>query len=184
VAGPLNFTISHRMANLSSSRENFELWFGKPLATLMADDNSGFAVVMIAFPILERYLRAMSRAEPNSPQFNQALLGVLPELQDLKNANLFWAIYRHGILHNVALSRETHGLSHTKPIVEVWPNGKVWMNPNLFGKRVLDTIRNGFTRFEMGVPLPRPQQEFEGAPGTPSYTSYWGTGKPPGGAKV
>ena len=167
------------MSDLSSSRENFELWFGKPLATLMADDHSGFAVVMIAFPILERYLRAMSRAEPNSPQFNQALLGVLPELQDAKNANMFWAIYRHGILHNVALSRETHGLSHIKPIVEVWPNGKVWMNPNLFATRVLDTIRKDFTRFEAGVPLPQPQQVFEGAPGTPSYTSYWGTAMPP-----
>lgn len=167
------------MSDLSSSRENFELWFGKPLATLMADDHSGFAVVMIVFPILERYLRAMSRAEPNSPQFNQALLGVLPELQDAKNANMFWAIYRHGILHNVALSRETHGLSHIKPIVEVWPNGKVWMNPNLFATRVLDTIRKDFTRFEAGVPLPQPQRVFEGAPGTPSYTSYWGTAMPP-----
>jgi hypothetical protein len=135
------------MSDPSTSRENFELWFGKPLATLLADEHSGFAVVMIAFPILERYLRATSGAEPNSSQFNQALLGVLPELKDTKNANLFWSIYRHGVLHNVALSRETHGLSSIKPIVEVWPNGKVWMNPNLFAKRVLDTIRNDFARF-------------------------------------
>lgn len=172
--------VSRHMADQSSSRENFELWFGKPLTTLMADKHSGFAVVMIAFPILERYLRAISKAEPNSPPFNQALLSVLPELADAKNANLFWAIYRHGILHNVALSRETHGLSHTKPVVEVWPNGKVWMNPTLFATRVLDTIRKDFSRFEVGVPLPQPQQVFEGTPGTPSYTSYMGTGMPPG----
>lgn len=171
------------MAQPSTSPENFELWFGKPLSKLMDDEHSGFAVVMVAFPILERYLRATSGAEPNSPQFNQALLGVLPELQDKKSANHFWAIYRHGILHNVALSRETHGLSSIKPIIEIWPNGKVWMNPKRFAERVLDTIRNDFTRFERGVPLPQPKQVFEGTPGTPSYTSYWGTGMPPRGGK-
>lgn len=168
------------MTEASSSRENFALWFAKPLTTLMADDHSGFAVAMVTFPILERYLRAASGAEPNSPPFNQALLRVLPELQGATNANLFWAIFRHGILHNAALSRETHGLSPIKPIVEIGLNGKVWMNPNLFAHRVLATIRSDFAQFEMGIPLPQAQQVFEGTPGTPSYTAYWGTGMPPG----
>jgi len=169
---------------MSSSRENFESWFGEPLARLMADENAGFIVVMVAFPLLERYVRSKSKCEPNTPRFNQALLRVLPELQDETNANLFWAIFRHGILHNVALSRETHGLSHTKPIVEIWPNAKVWMNPNLFATRVLETIRSDFSSFEGGVPLPQPQQVFEGMPGTPSYVSYWGTAMPPKSGKL
>jgi len=172
------------MTQPASNRENFEKWFGQPLTKLMEDDDCGFAVVMIAFPLLERYLRATTRSEPNTAPFNQALLKVLSELQTEKNANLFWAIYRHGILHNVALSRETHGLSLSKPIVEVWPNGKVWMNPKLFATRVVDTIRNDFSRFEAGVPLAQPQQVNEGIPGTPAFSSYWGTGMPPGSGKA
>lgn len=41
------------------------------------------------------------------------------------------------------------------PVPEVWPNGKIWLNPNFFAKRILDTSRNDFARFEVGVPLPR-----------------------------
>ena len=168
------------MSDAISNRENFEAWYGKPLANLMADPNAGFATVMVAFPILERYLRARSRGEPNTPSFNQALLAVVPELQSDSHANLFWAIYRHGILHQVALSRETHGLSATKPIVEVWPNGKVWMNPNLFAARVLEVIRNNFAVFEAAdVPLPAPQRVVEAVPGTNEFVTFFGTGAPP-----
>jgi hypothetical protein len=171
------------MKSDATTRDNFEAWFGAPLAKLMADQDSGFAVVMIVFPLLERYLRAVTKAEPNSTAFNRALLNVLPELTDEKGANMFWAIYRHGILHNVALSRETHGLSHAKPVVEVWPNGRVWMNPNLFAERVLAAIRADFTRFEIGVPLPQAQRVVEGIEGTPTYVSYLGTSMPPSGGK-
>jgi hypothetical protein len=107
------------------------------------------------------------------------LLNVLTEPADTKNASLFWAVYGHGILHNVALSRETHGLSHIKPVVEVWPNRQVWMNPNLFPNRVLENIGHDFQPFEAGVPLPQVQQVFEGTHGTPAYTSYRSTGMPP-----
>lgn len=138
-----------------SGRDDFELWYGQPLAQLMASEHAGFPVVMIAFPLLERYLRQKSQAEPNTPPFNRALLAAVPELTTEAHANLFWAIYRHGLLHNVALSRESHGLSHAKPIVEVWPNDKVWLNPNLFAERVLAAIRSDFAVFEQGIPLPK-----------------------------
>lgn len=167
------------MGQPASNRENFEKWFGEPLAKLMEDDDCGFVIVMIAFPLLERYLRAITRSAPNKSPFNQALLKVFGELQTEKNASLFWAMYRHSILHNVALSRETHGLSLSKPIVEVCPSGKVWMNPKLFATRVVDTIRNDFYRFEAGIPLAQPQQVIEGIHGTAAFSAYWGAGMPP-----
>jgi hypothetical protein len=167
----------------ATNRENFEAWFGVPLEAMMEDENSGFVLVMVTFPIFERYLRAKSRCEPNTPPFNQAILSVLPELEHEARANSFWAIYRHGILHHVALSRESHGLSLVKPIVEVWPNGKVWMNPILFAQRVLDAIRNNFALFEAGVPLPQAQQIVEQLPGVPPGVTYWATGMPPGSGR-
>lgn len=168
------------MSEQPASLENFEAWFGEPLRRLMRDRDSGFAVAMIAFPLLERYLKQRSRSEPNKPPFNTELLRVFPELTTVKNANLFWSIYRHGLLHNVALSRGTHWLSHDKPIVEVQKDGKVWLNPKLFAKRVLKLIRDDFTTFESGIPLPQVFPVTELASGGVAYLSYVGTGMPPG----
>jgi hypothetical protein len=161
-------------------RNNFESWFGSPLGALKGNRDAGFVVAMVAFPLLERYLKQKTREEPNTPRFNRELLTVLPELQSEADAKLFWSIYRHGLLHNVALSRKTHGLSHDKPIVEVSSDGKVWLNPDLFAERVLDIIRADFNTFVQGVPLPQvyppqPQSVFG------SVSWYQGTAMPPGG---
>jgi len=174
--------VSHQMSRSDENRSNFEAWFGSQLAALAGNRHAGFVVTMVAFPLLERYLKQSSRAEPNSEPFNDALLRVLPELQTRSNANLFWSIYRHGLLHNVALSKETHGLSHNKPTVEIWPNGQVWLNPDLFAERVLGVIRSDFGTFEKGVSLPTVSAlPVQGIPG--AYTPYLGTGMPSGGSR-
>lgn len=162
-----------------SGREDFESWYGQPLAQLMKNEHAGFPIVMIAFPLLERLLRQQSRSEPNTPLFNRSLVAVIPELQSEDHANLFWAVFRHGLLHNVALSRETHGLSHSKPIVEVWPNGKVWLNPNLFAERVLTTVRENFAVFEQGMPLPKAALFADFAPSYQPGSNFVGTRVPP-----
>ena len=172
--------VSLHMSGQAKSRDNFEAWFGTPLQRLMRDRNSGLAVAMVAFPLLERYLKQKSQSEANKPPFNRALLDVLPELQTVKHANLFWAIYRHGLLHNLSPLRGTHWLSHDKPIVEVQEDGRVWLNPNLFAKRVLDVVRNDFEVFEAGVPLPEVMPFSELAPGGLKILTYIGTGAPPG----
>jgi len=169
------------MNDQSDNRTNFEAWFGSKLTALMSDREAGFVIVMVTFPLLERYLRQKSRGEPSTDKFNRALLQVLPELKDRPSANLFWAIYRHGLLHNVALSKESHGLSHDKPIVEVGPNEKVWLNPNLFAERVLVTIRNDFTTFEQGVVLPQVSPLQPKGDVSVTNTVYYGTSMPPGG---
>jgi hypothetical protein len=136
---------------------------------------------MIVFPLLERYLKQRAQCEPNRPPFNRELLQILPELTTIRNANLFWSMYRHGILHNVAISRNTHWLSHDKPIVEVQSDKQVWLNPNLLAERVLNVIRSDFSMFENGIPLPQVFPIFEQQKlGMGSYNSYLGTGTPPG----
>ena len=83
------------------------------------------------------------------------------------------------------MSKETHGLTHESAIVEIGPNGKVWLNPVLFSERVLDTIEADFNVFESGGALPTVNiygrvPEKDGA-----LNYYLGTGMPPrpGGKK-
>jgi hypothetical protein len=163
------------MNSQRDNRGNFETWFGSPLEALAGNDDAAFIVAMVTFPLLERYVRELSRSEPNTPEFNRELLTVLPELQSESSANQFWSMYRHGLLHKVTLSKENHGLSHAKPVIEQWLNGFFWVNPELLAKRVLDTIRANFALFERGAALPAI------ATMNTLGTSFIGTVFPPGG---
>lgn len=161
------------------ARDNFRAWFSTQIQKLIPDRNAGFVIAMITFPLLERYLRRQTGAEPKSPLFVAGLLKVLPELGTSKTAKKFWSNYRHGLLHNVTMSQESHGLTHDTEIVKTETNGKVWLNPILFAQRVLDTIEADFETFEGGQPLPkvtvygtRPQSD-----GTSIL--YMGTSTPP-----
>jgi len=163
-----------------TNRDNFRIWFADYIRLLAADRNAGFLIAMVSFPLLERYLRQLTNAEPKSPSFVAGLLKVLPELQTAGTAQAFWTTYRHGLLHNVTMSRETHGLTHDSRLIDIQSNGKVWLNPVQFSERVLATIEADFATFERGNPLPTvniygriPDQS-----GTPNY--YLGTGTPPG----
>lgn len=96
----------------SDNRANFEVWFGSKLTPLIADAGAGFIVAMVAFPLLERYLRRKSGANPSTKAFRAALLHIFPELGTDAVAQQFWESYRHGLLHNVVLNMESHGLSY------------------------------------------------------------------------
>lgn len=137
-----------------TNRDNFRNWFAAQIERLSSDRDAGFVIALISFPLLERYLRQTTKAVPKSPAFQQGLLTFLPELGDEKSAQLFWTTYRHGLLHNLTLSRETHGLTHDTRIVEVHSGGRVWLNPVLFAQRILSRIEADFETFEGGNPLP------------------------------
>jgi hypothetical protein len=111
-------------------------------------------------------------------------LKVFPELVSVEVAEKFWTTYRHGLLHNVTMSRESHGLTHESAAVQIEPNNKVWLNPVLFAARVLETIERDFETFERGPPLPTVNiygRVPEPIGGVPNY--YLGTGSPPSGSK-
>ena len=166
-----------------SSRKNFKAWFANQIEKLKPDRNAGFVIAMITFPLLERYLRQKTGAAPKSPAFSAGLLKVLPELKTATAAKVFWRSYRHGLLHNVTLSRQSHGLTHDRAIVTVEANGRVWLNPVLFAEKVIATIESDFSTFEKGPLLP-----VVTAYATPPQTSgfstiYLGTGTPPGSGR-
>ena len=166
-----------------SSRKNFKAWFTNQIEKLKPDRDAGFAIAMITFPILERYLRQKTASVPKSPRFSAGLVKVLPELKTTVAAELFWRSYRHGLLHNVTLSRESHGLTHDRGIVTVEADGKVWLNPVLFAERVISTIDSDFATFEKGPSLP--VVTAYGTPPQPAgiSTIYLGTSSPPRSGK-
>lgn len=164
-----------------TNRENFQSWFAGFLRPLCDNPAAGFIVTLVSFPLLERYLRQAARSEPNSPRFIVELRRVFHELLSDVDARAFWTTYRHGLLHNVTMFRETHGLTHDCPhAIEIQSDGKVWLNPALFSRRVVETIEGDFATFEGGSP-PLPSVYYGRAPLSDSGSSYYrGTGTPPG----
>lgn len=161
-------------------RENFELWVGRPLETIFTQPHAGFIVAMVAFPILERYLRGKSGATPDEPAFQAALMEVIPELRNTQAARKFWLMFRHSLLHYAGFQQPNYGFASSTELVSISESGEVWMNPQLFGERVLKTIRADFSTYERGkVPLPRVHPIDNGAATNSPYSSYWGTSAPP-----
>lgn len=166
-----------------TNRDNFRSWFTAQFLKLSPDREAGFIIAMASFPLLERYLRRSTKSAPKTPRFIAGLLKTFPELGSPEAAHAFWTTYRHGLLHNVTMSRESHGLTHESAAVQIDANKKVWLNPVLFAEKVIATIEADFETFESGDSLPTvniygrvPEQI-----GVPSY--YLGTGMPPNGSK-
>jgi hypothetical protein len=144
---------------MSTHHENFESWFRKPLELLFPDRDSGFAILLIAFPLLERYLRQKTGLTPDqnlSDAFFDELLKLFPILGSRVTATQFWKIYRNGLLHVITLSRQTRGgtqlpvgwLSHDKPLISIETDGSIWINPVDFARRVVEVIESDFATFE------------------------------------
>lgn len=162
-----------------TNRDNFRNWFAFQIERLSSDRDAGFIIALASFPLLERYLRQLTKSEPKSSEFMTGLLKFLPELGTAQSAQLFWTTYRHGLLHNVTMSRETHGLTHDSRIVEVHSDGRVWLNPVLFARRILASIEADFHTFQRGDPLPA-VSVYGRVPDSTSTSPYiLGTAAPP-----
>jgi hypothetical protein len=142
------------MSDLSQNRSDFEAWFVGLIKSMLMDPNAGFVLAMVAFPLLERYLRRRTGAEPKQPAFQEALSAILPELQSRDVAVKFWGSYRHGLLHNVRLRDDKDWLSHEVPIIRVDAD-RLWMNPMHFAVRVVESIQRDFETFAQDPALPQ-----------------------------
>ena len=159
------------------------------LESLYPNRDAGFVIVMVALPLLERYLRQKAGLAPQanlSDVFYDELLRLLPELQTPAKAKEFWQVYRNGLLHEVTFSLQTRGgtampvgwLSHDRPRISIEPDGSFWLNPVDFAKTVVAVIEADFTTFEgsaMAAQLPVVEQTSLPT-GTPAQLSlYLGT---------
>ena len=154
-------SVSLLEAIMATDFENFKSWYADTLHKLYPDRNSGFAILMIAFPLLERYLRHKNRLTHKDNLSNgcmDELCIMFPALPNRKAAWDFWNIYRNGILHQVTLSRMKRDtvipdgwLSHDiHSAISVESDGSFLVHPVLFSKHVLHIIENDFATFERG----------------------------------
>jgi hypothetical protein len=138
-----------------NDRENFEKWFASPIEKMLCNPSAGFALVLTAFPLLERYVTRRCRAKDGSDCFYVELQKMFSEaIADKKAAKRFWHGYRNKILHEVTIEQRDLLLSDRgNAALETMADGSVRLHPALFARRVVDTIRGDFDTFASGLPL-------------------------------
>ena len=94
------------MSITEADRETFRRRFKEPVELLITQKHSGFALMMITLPLLERLLRGRSHLKdaPLTEPFYTELFTVFPALQDVKGAKALWQCFRNGILHQATFS--------------------------------------------------------------------------------
>ena len=181
---------------MNTHRDNFDAWYKGVLDLLYPHRDAGFPILLIAFPLLERYLRQKSGLTPDqslSDAFFYELTKLFPALATNAIARNFWQIYRNGLLHEITLSRRarsgtlmpTSWVSHDKPLITIEADGSMWINPVEFAQRVVATIEADFATFEGAAPvstrLPtvKPQPMATGTGVTPGQRIILGTNTDP-----
>lgn len=151
-------TLMSDESKMNEHFDNFNSWYKAILERLYPDRDAGFAILMIAFPLLERYLRKKVNLLPIdilSPLFYAELAQLFPVLSNSSTAKDFWQVYRNGLLHEVTLSRKNKKgnempvgwVSHDKPMITI-EDGTFCIHPVDFTKKVIETIQNDFKTFE------------------------------------
>ena len=157
---------SEAALRMATHVHNFKCWYAGVLDALYKHTNAGFVILIVAFPLLERYLREKSGLPENDPltdQFYLELLAVFPALSRIAVAKEFWQVYRNGLLHQVTLSRQNRkgepmrkgSLRSDGRMLTIEP-GDFWVDPVEFARAVIQTIDNDFPTFEgqRSNPLP------------------------------
>jgi hypothetical protein len=148
---------------MGSSLEKFTKWYIDPITPLRDNPDAGFIIMMIAFPLLERYLRKklhLSERDKLSAPFHNELYCLFPEFGTVEHATQFWDIHRNGILHQTTPSEKfipatPTGYSHeVKGPIEETLTGMFLIPPSTFIDRVLNTILGDFSTYEGGTSSP------------------------------
>jgi hypothetical protein len=166
---------------MTTDYQNFRSWFADLLPKLYPDRNAGFVILMVAFPLLERFLQQKTRKTSNHRKFRDQLRQLFPELRDDSAVQQFWKGYRHKLLHQVALSPENWASHHAQVAISVEPDGTFRIQPVLFAQRVLQSIEEDFATFADQTstspfpavfPLPHTGTDLSASFGTCSYPPF------------
>ncbi|MCR4286894.1 MAG: hypothetical protein NUW09_02650 [Deltaproteobacteria bacterium] len=138
--------------------DNFRAWYTQILEGLYSKQDAGFAILMISFPLLERYLREKSGVHEGKLNglFYSELQKIIPALTSIESATQFWQVYRNGLLHQVTLSRKDHKgiempigwLHQDADLLSLDTGGGFKVHPVKFSKKVIDVIEKDFGVFE------------------------------------
>jgi len=139
---------------MDTDYQHFQMWYKRILEKLYDDPHAGFPILMITFPLLERYLREKSQSYEEyklNDKFHDELIKIFPELNTRENSKKFWKIYRNGILHQATLSGEDKTLSgcltKLNDSIRIDTGGTIYIYPTNFSKKVIMTIENDFYTF-------------------------------------
>jgi len=147
------------------NRDNFKRWFSKYLEALYDDNDAGFVIMMITFPLLERYLRQKVGIGEGTldKRFHTGLEEVFPSLKENDCAKDFWQA-RHTLLHQATLPNRKHTrveiasewVSSNSPALSVQRGPWLFtVGPASFAKKVLGMISADFETYEKGTELAR-----------------------------
>jgi hypothetical protein len=149
---------------MTPAMQDFKRWFIDSLSPLRANGHAGFVFVLIAFPLLERYLRGKSacpEGQPLTPAFLSNLGVLFPAIAGKEKS--FWDCYRNGLLHQVTfpkakLDRKTRiwvalpeaGISgyDQRPVYFIPSSNRFFLNPLVFFDLVTSTILADFSAYE------------------------------------
>jgi hypothetical protein len=172
---------------------DFDLWFAKHIDHLNADPHGGFAVLMIAIPLLERYLREKSGSHEGnlSTAFYVEFSKLFPTVPSTV-VDQFWHCYRNGLLHQATFSKKPH---KSRPAPGIWITSRSAAHPDIinfdstqnvfhllpkeFTEKVVATIRSDFATYQApGSPSHPPPTVRPAPPASPPLPPPSG-GKPP-----
>jgi hypothetical protein len=149
---------------MAASEADFRKWFIDSLAGLRKNGDAGFIFILVAFPLLERYLRRKSHCPDGqnlTPTFFTNLGTLFSEINGRERE--FWDCYRNGLLHHVTFPRaKLHkgawnalpeaGISghDSRPVYFLPATKEFYVNPTSFFDAVTSAILADFATYESG----------------------------------
>lgn len=128
----------------------FERWFGRSVEKLreLPDGDGGFAVLMIAIPLYERFIvgKLKLSGSPTGPDEVRAAIGADLNLSD-RERSIFWDMFRNGFMHH-GMARDgktkwavSHRFGERPEFKEIRGETVVCFDPWKFADRVLREFR-------------------------------------------
>lgn len=140
----------------------FDQWYATPLKYLNVYEHGGFAVLMISLPLAERYFREKSGCNERislTDSFYDEFIKVFTNLSR-SDAQSFWKIYRHGLLHQATFKKDTSpGVISPAPwitsaqhssqaIITInHTTNEIIVLTKEFSEKILSTIKSDFPSF-------------------------------------
>ena len=165
---------------------NFKRWFKEPILELQRESNAGFIMVMTSVALLERYLREKTgtgQSKSLHPSFHVEFARLFPMISN-DAAPKFWAVCRHGLMHQATFRTTfggkniTMGLHESAPIIQHCYDsfGDMFMiSPTKFSNRVIEVIENDFGTFKAPSSPDHPLSQQSSISG---YSGYSGSKRP------
>lgn len=161
---------------MTEAQDNFRKWFAEPLQQLNANGDAAFAVMMITFPLLERYLREKSGVVEGD--LNDSFHDEFYRIFSAPSRHLvpkLWHSYRNGLLHQATFSKKN---KYGKVMPSSFITSRValieydggddafFVNPKAFSEKVIATIQADFSVFEATSSSYHPLPQIHSTPPT------------------